>query len=129
MAGPEWNRPVSVRQNSDDTLVWGFAQGTISASTPWDFSSCTAVLTVKEGDESSSPTILSLTSDAGQITFGSAVVSGITVSTITATLTHDTDASLPIGTWYYDLLVTNSGNRGYFALGAFTVNPSSGGTT
>lgn len=125
MSGPEWDFPVSVRQNSDDSIVWGFATGTIASSTPFDFTGASAVLTVTPAEDDATA-LLQLSSPSSGISFGTSTVNGVVVSTITALFTHDQTKSLAEGMYYYNLLVSNASINGYYALGTFTVNPSVG---
>ena len=121
--GPEWNCPISVRQNADVPVVWGFASGTVQSSTPFTFAGSTATLIVTK-DENSTVPLLTLSSNTGGLAFGTIVVQGVTLGTITANFTHGLTVNMAPGAYYYDILVSNSGVNGYYALGTFNLKPS-----
>ena len=143
MSGAEWDRQVSVRQNSDDTLVFGYATGTLQDSTPIDFTGCVAELTVCKNAVSPSDIIIKVSGIHGVLpddrthsymTFGTAIGEGVIFSTIEVHFVAADTVSIPPRTYYYDLLIIRTFgetviSKEYYALGEFIITPSVGRIT
>lgn len=121
-------RTFTVTQNEDKPFVLGYATRVagqpLTSSVPVSFIGASATFTVYETADPTSTQLLSLTSGAAQITFGTATVKGISFGTILWTITHLQNLNMPVGQWFCDLLIQNGGVNTYYASGAFNVKPS-----
>lgn len=117
-------RDIEVAQNEDYSEFWGYANGTIQSNTPFNLAGASAIFTIQQSSDNGATQILRLTSAAGQITFGTTTISGVTFATITVTIPHATTATLPQGTFYYDIEVSMGGSNTYYAAGACVITPT-----
>ena len=129
-----WNRSLEVTQDQDYTFTLGYAMadpsGQLSLSIPYNFTGCTAALSVYSTSDVTSTNYFTLTGTYGTtgtapcINFGVGFVGVVNVGNIIILLDHATTASLPSGELYYDLLVRNGNQNTYYAAGPFIVTPS-----
>lgn len=127
------DKPLTVRQDADFATSLGYAtaatgpQAQLSQATPFSFVGASASLIVRETQDPTSTQLLQLTSPSGGLTFGAGVVQGVSCGQINIVITHGQTSALPIGTWYYDLLVTIGSQQVYYASGDFIVQGGQGG--
>ena len=126
---------LTVRQNADFALSLGYAtvpsglQAQIANAAPFNFAGATAYLQVRVNEDAASEQLLNLSSPSNGLALGSSVVDGISVGTISIAIPHGTTADLPDGSWYFDLLVVQSGGQDFYASGDFIVQPGQGGSS
>lgn len=139
-AGAIWQRELTVTQNQDFQISLGYATPAaglivqLFAATPYDFTGAYAYMSICETattvDDGGSPLLqLSTTvpggfSFFGGLAFAYATVEGVSCGQIVITLTSAQTAALPVGKWYFDILVVQSGNQEYYAAGPFIVLPT-----
>jgi len=105
--------PLGIDQNGDTTLGPFTFQDQTGANI--DFTGYTARFRVNQSSASTSTNYLSLAS-------GSGITLGGTAGTITIVITHAQSLNLPVGTLYYDLMLTDGlGSQAYWMAGPFIV--------
>ena len=121
---------IEVLQNQNYNATYGFAMsdasGNLALSTPISFAGASAVMQVRETSDPNSTLYLQLATGTG-LTLGSGTYLGgvipIAIGTIAVAMTYVQTASIPPGTYYYDILVTNilGNHKDYYLSGPFEV--------
>jgi hypothetical protein len=126
-----WNRTFEICQNQTEFFTLGFASadpsGQLSLAVPYNFNSGSFEFTACFNNNPASGTLftpLTGTYSSGSFTFGTQVVSGATVATISWTLPFTTTVLCQPGTYYCDLLWKNGSSYVYLAAGPLIVSPS-----
>ena len=137
-AGAIWQRELTVTQNEDFKISLGYAtpapglQSQLSQATPIDFSMAVADMTIAETAttiDDGGTALLELktttpTTNGSILLFASSVVQSVSCGQIVIIITAADTAALPVGKWYFDILVAQSGFNVYYAAGPFIVLPT-----
>jgi hypothetical protein len=126
-----WERSIVITQNADVPFSWGYTTNTAAAGlpavwVPYSFVGTTTKFTLKETNSPSSPTLLQLTSTSGAITYTIATVKGVTAAFLNWSIPNATTVTLPVGTWWFDLLWLNGSQQSYLAEGPGIVQGTGG---
>lgn len=122
--------PIQVLQNQDFSIAPGYSNGdpsgNLALATAVSFSGATAKMQVRQDADPTSTEYLALTSPSGGIVFSSGDetdgVNTYPAGIITITITAAQTAAMPVGVFYYDLLVTQgTGIKDYYLSGSFQV--------
>lgn len=104
--------PLSVEQDADDTFLRTFLQ---SNGVPIDFTGFTAKMKIRQTQDPSSSTILTLST-------GSGLTLGGTAGTLSISLTSAQTLAMGFGTYYYDImLIDGLGGQSFIMGGPFIV--------